>query len=399
MARPKKQKPVYGKTTIKGIEYFRTRITDADGKRVTLYGKTPDELTAKVEEAKRQIADATFRIENPTVKEYAEKWLTMHGAHIRETTLNDYSSKVRNYIIAPLGDKYMAEVTPDDVKTAIVKASKQSASVYRSVQMLYKLIFESAAKSRIISESPCDDLNPRGGKPPKEKTALSSGQITVLLDAVRDLPPYPFVMIGLYAGLRREEILALQWDCVDLEGKAPAIRVRRAWHIDHNRPVITTELKTKAAKRDVPIPPQLVDCLKEVKAASKSDYVIANSDGQPLSGTQWQRLWKYISTRTVEERRYYRYKDGVKTEHIVKPELGQAAAHNGKVIYSIDFHVTPHQLRHTYITNLILAGIDPKTVQYLAGHEHSRITMDIYSHLIYNRPEDLIQKVNQAFKG
>lgn len=399
MARPKKQKPVYGKTTIKGIEYYRTRITDADGKRVTLYGKTPDELTAKVQDAKRQIADAVFRIENPTVKEYAEKWLTMHGAHIRETTLNDYASKVKNYIVAPLGDKYMSEVTPDDVKTAIVKASKQSTSVYRSVQMLYKMIFESAAKSRIIDESPCDDLNPRGGKPPKEKTALSSEQATVLLNAIRGLPPYPFVMIGLYAGLRREEILALQWDCVDLDGTAPAIRVRRAWHIDHNRPVVTTELKTKAAKRDVPIPPQLVECLREVKAKSDSIYVIANSEGQPLSGTQWQRLWKYITTRTAEERRYYRYKDGIKTEHIVKPELGQKAAHNGKVVYSIDFHVTPHQLRHTYITNLILAGIDPKTVQYLAGHENSRITMDIYSHLIYNRPEDLIQKVNNAFKG
>ncbi len=399
MARPKKQLPQYSTTTIKGVEYYRTRIKDLDGKRISLYARTPNELADKVEETKRQLAEATFRIQNPTVEEYADKWLKMHSAHIRETTLSDYSSKVKNYIIAPLGDKYMAEVTPDDVKTAILKASKQSASVYRSVQMLYKMIFESATKSHIINDSPCDDLNPRGGKPPKEKTALSDKQIAILLDAIRDLPPYPFIMIGLYAGLRREEILALQWDCVDLEGIAPAIRVRRAWHIDHNRPVITTELKTKAAKRDIPIPPQLVKCLKEVKAVSKSDYVIANGEGQPLSGTQWQRLWKYITTRSTEERVYYRYKDGVKTKHLVQPVLGEAAAHNGKVIYSIDFHVTPHQLRHTYITNLILAGIDPKTVQYLAGHEHSRITMDIYSHLIYNRPEDLIQKVNQAFKG
>ncbi len=399
MARPKKQKPKYGTTTIKGIEYYRTRITDTDGKRVTLYAKTPDELTAKVEDARRQIANATFRAENPTVKEYAEKWLTMRSAHIRETTLNDYTSKVKNYIIAPLGDRYMADITPDDVNMAITKAAEKSASIYRSVQMLYKSIFLSAYKSNIIDRSPCEDLNPKGGKSAKEKKALTNEQVKILLDAIRNLPPYPFVMLGLYAGLRREEILALQWDCVDLDSKAPSIQVRRAWHIDHNRPVITLDLKTKAARRDVPIPPQLVECLQKVKAGSKSEYVIANSEGQPLSGTQWQRLWKYITTRTTEERVYYRYKEGVKTKHVVQPVLGEAAAHNGKVIYSIDFHVTPHQLRHTYITNLILAGIDPKTVQYLAGHEHSRITMDIYSHLIYNRPEDLIQKVNQAFKG
>lgn len=130
----------------------------------------------------------------------------------------------------------MAEITPDDVKTAIVKASKQSVSIYRSVQMLYKAIFQPAVESHIIDRSPCASLNPKGGKPPKEKKALTDEQVKILLDAIRGCPPYPFVMIGLYAGLRREEILALKWDCVDLEGETPVIRVRRTWHTSHNRP-------------------------------------------------------------------------------------------------------------------------------------------------------------------
>ena len=50
-----------------------------------------------------------------------------------------------------------------------------------------------------------------------------------------------------------------------------------------------------------------------------------------------------------------------------------------KIKYTLDFDVTPHQLRHTYITNLLYAGVDPKTVQYLAGHENSKTTMDIYA--------------------
>ena len=40
-----------------------------------------------------------------------------------------------------------------------------------------------------------------------------------------------------------------------------------------------------------------------------------------------------------------------------------------KLIYAIDFDVTPHQLRHTYITNLLYAGVDPKTVQYVTVNE------------------------------
>ena len=79
------------------------------------------------------------------------------------------------------------------------------------------------------------------------------------------------------------------------------------------------------------------------------------------------------------------------------PVLGEKAAHNGNVVYSLDFQVTPHQLRHTYITNLIYASVDPKTVQYLAGHENSKITMDIYAKVKYNKPEQLSAVVNTAF--
>ena len=45
---------------------------------------------------------------------------------------------------------------------------------------------------------------------------------------------------------------------------------------------------------------------------------------------------------------YYRYVNGQKIPHTVTPVLGERAAHNSDVVYSIDFEVTPHQLRHTY---------------------------------------------------
>ena len=65
----------------------------------------------------------------------------------------------------------------------------------------------------------------------------------------------------------------------------------------------------------------------------------------------------------------------------------------------MDFHVTPHLLRHTYITNLIFEGVDPKTVQYLAGHENSKVTMDIYAKVKYNKPWELAQVVNDALNN
>ena len=191
----------------------------------------------------------------------------------------------------------------------------------------------------------------------------------------------------------------MKWDSIDLDGKTPTIKVCRAWHTEHNRPVISDQLKTKAARRNIPIPPQLVEGLKEVKLKSTSEYVFASSiDGGPLSYTQFARLWKYVTVRSTKPRTYTRYlENGEKLKRTVTPVLGQRATHNNTVIYSMDFQVKTHQLRRTYITNLIYANVDPKTVQYLAGHENIKETLDIYAKVKYNRPEDIAATINSAF--
>ena len=303
MAVKRKRIPRYRKVQVNGYEYYRTDVEGADGKYISLYGKTREELYDKEMAALEQIDNTTFRRKSPTVAEYCEKWLLMQSVHIRATTLIDYTSKVRRHIIAELGEKRMAEVTLDDIQLALVPVSKKSASVYKSVVILYKSIFRAAKESHIIDTNPTIYLNAKGGGvPQEEKQALTDEQVERLLDAIRGLPPYVFVMIGLYAGLRREEILALQWDSVYLDTDAPYLTVRRAWHTEHNRPVILTELKTKAAERNIPLPDCLAECLKEAKKKSTSNYVVANRDGDPLSYTQFKRLWQYIVTRTAKPR-------------------------------------------------------------------------------------------------
>ena len=394
----KKRIPRYGAVEINGIRYYKTYVEDLDGKRIILYGKTREELYDKEMDALEQIDNASFRCKSPTVEEYCEKWLLMQSVHVRATTLTDYTSKVRRHIIKELGDKRMAEVTIDDIQLALVPVSTKSASVYKSLVILYRSIFRSAYESHVIDDNPTIYLNAKGGGvPQKERAALTDEQAGKLIEAVRNLPPYVFVMIGLYTGLRREEILALQWDSVFLDVDAPYITVQRAWHTENNRPIILTELKTKAAKRNIPLPDCLVECLKEAKAESKSEYVISNKEGEPLSYTQFKRLWQYIVTRTAKPRKARKLVDGKYVKYMLYPKLGEKAPHNPNVVYSLDFEVTPHQLRHTYITNLIHSSVDPKTVQYLAGHESSKITMDIYAKVKYNQPDEVVIALAGAF--
>lgn len=316
MAKKRRAIPKYGTVTIGDNEYYRTRIEDADGVRVAIYGRTCEELYDKVNEARDQIDNDTFRRKTPTVKEYAEKWLMLQSAHIRQTTLIDYTSKVKLHVIVPLGHMRIADVTKDDIQLALVPVSKKSASVYKSVVILYKCIFKAAKDSRVIDENPTVFLTAKGGGVPQtDKIPLTDEQVETLLNAVKGLQTYVFVMLGVYAGLRREEILGLKWDSVYLNKKAPYLTVRRAWHTEENKPVILDELKTKAAHRDIPLPDPLLECLKEWKAKSTSEYVISNSDGGPLSYTQFKRLWQFIIIRSTKERFYYKYENGKRVKH------------------------------------------------------------------------------------
>ena len=73
-------------------------------------------------------------------------------------------------------------------------------------------------------------------------------------------------------------------------------------------------------------------------------------------------------------------------------------------LFRIDFSISDSLkivrksvLIYETIINLLYAGVDPKTVQYLAGHENSKTTMDIYARVKYNKPEQLFDVVNSAF--
>ena len=397
MAKKKECIPEYGTTTKNGVMYYRTRITDADGKRVDLYATTREELYKKEQEARQGVEDLVFRKKNPTVADYCEKWLLMHSAKVSKKTLEGYTRSMNKYIVEPLGHMYLSDVTADDIRVAMVPVSKKSAGLYAQVNMLVKCVFYSAERNDLIDYNPSANISAKGGTQAKGKEALTDEQAEILLNTIRGLPPYLFVMIGYYSGLRREEILGLQWDCVFLDVPTPYISVRRAWRTEHNRPVVSTTLKTPAAKRDVPIPQCLVDCLREAKAKSISAYVIADSKGNPLSDSQFGRVWKHVVVRSTKERTCYKMVNGQRIKYKIHPTLGTHQANNPKIVYAMDFTVTPHQLRHTYITNLLHAGVDPKTVQYLAGHENSKTTMDIYAKVKYNKPKELLGIVNQAF--
>jgi len=150
---------------------------------------------------------------------------------------------------------------------------------------------------------------------------------------------------------------------------------------------ISDVLKTDAAARVIPIPAPLLTYLKALKAALPGDElqqrrrcVYGDSDGKPLSLTAFRRRWEAIRCRSTASGR----------------ELGEKVR-NHRYRITLDFYPTPHILRHTYITRLILGGMDLKRVQYLAGHADPKVTLQIYTDLMGHAPEDLISDLDRIF--
>ena len=374
---------------------YRKQIKNENtGKWVPVYGKTKSEVRAKIEARKDQWKQQALTEGCPYVYEYAAKWYRLHTGEVGQKRKDDYSNAINNHICPVIGSMLIKDVTCDDIQEIMAAASGMSSSAQQKIVVTLKRIFAAAEKNGYIKKSPCVDLR-AGGKAAEEKIPLTREQQRKLVNAVHGTKAYPFVMLGLYAGLRREEALGLKWDCVVLDGAAPYISVRRTVRWDgKNSAIESNELKSDAARRTIPIPSQLADCLRAEKAKSAGEYVICNSKGKAMSAASFRRLWDVIHVRTC--RTVKKTVNGNEVETELK--LGDKIK-NHDIFISLDFHVTPHQLRHTYITELILAGTPIKTVQYLAGHATVQLTLNIYTHLMENKPEDIIKFIANTFEA
>ena len=240
--------------------------------------------------------------------------------------------------------------------------SQYSRSVQSKALQTLRSIFDAAVENHIILHSPVSAALEPGGKTPKEKIPLTSEQSQRLLLATSGTRAHAAVALMLGAGLRKEEAVGLMWEDVDLKNGLIHVRHAKAFH--RGKGVVSDQLKSRAAYRSIPTPDWLTQILRAEKVKSTSSFVLAMRDGGSLTESSFDRLWGLIEARTTDN-----------------PEkLGTPVPKHPDVIYSLDFHVHPHLLRHTCITRWVEAGLDMKEVQYLAGHATPDMTMRVYAH-------------------
>jgi integrase len=217
-------------------------------------------------------------------------------------------------------------------------------------------IFDAALEADMIEKLPTRRLRAEG-KAAAPKKALNEQQVDELLEAVRDLTVEPCVMLGLYTGMRRGEACGLRWSDVDLA--AGELSVRRSIKRDNAQYYVGDVPKTGASWRTLKMPASLAERVADRRAWAEGLaeelgvddiddwYVLGGPDGYlrpDIVSRDWTSLARALRLKGTRGRR-----------------------------------PTFHDLRHTFASRLIAAGVDVRTVAALLGHSDASLVLRVYA--------------------
>lgn len=329
-----------------------------DGKRVrkTFYGSTQAEAKAKRDEFMKRYNEGLKEPDN-TLHKWIEQWIPTSSSSAAMCTSNAIQARKLD---AALGDKNISEIRMIDVQKFAKSLADKSFSTVKSVKRVTNRIFADAVRNRIINYNPTDgvrwDYATRGSH-----RALESWEKALIVEHWQVHRTGLWAMLMLFAGLRRGEALALQWEDIDEN----AIHVTKAIHFEGNKAVQGTT-KTEAGVRDVPILPQLKAALEAVRRPTGPVCLDAKGDA--------------VSTEAAFRRGWESWLNAM--ENILNGELPfQPGRRSDKDKNRKQFSVRTHDLRHTFCTMLYNAGVGLKEAQYIMGHADASMTMKVYTHL------------------
>lgn len=318
-------------------------VLTINGKKKYFYGKTKSGVLTKLREYKeQQERGILFDV-------LSDKWWEEHEPLVAYTTAASYKPAKERAALWFRGVP-AKEIEPQQIARHIQEFSKTHASKTVHTQLLvYHLIFKYAVVNGYCKINPARDLSaPVNLK--KEKITSPSQEDINRVKASTGCTFGMFAFWALYTGMRRGELLALDWR--DVDTKARTIQVNKSIYHDSNRPKLKLP-KTKASISTIPI---LDALLQKIQIHPASGLVFPNSQGDYLTNTQFQSLWKT-----------YCKESGI--------------------------HATPHQFRHAFATMLFEADIPPEKMQLLLRHAQLSTTMDIYTDIRENKIKNIYRDV------
>ena len=316
-----------------------------------------------------------------TLGEYlVERWLPAITTTIRPSTHASYTRIVRLHVIPRLGAVKLQSLDPMMLNEfyaallrdgCVLRPGGLSVRTVRYVHAVLHRALRDAMRWQLLTRNVTEAADP-----PKESAAVrpmmqtwSAATLRTFLEATEGDRKQPAWLLLASTGMRRGEVLGLSWSDVDLEGAQLAVR-RTLVAVDMD--VAFSQPKTQRSRRVVALDPTTVIALRawrrrqlEDKVAHGPAYVdhglvFTRADGRPHDPNDFSREFD---------------------RHIARLGLPR---------------IRLHDLRHTWATLALQAGIHPKVVSERLGHSTIAITLDIYSHVtptLQREAADLVANV------
>lgn len=358
---------------------FTKAIPLPDGTRKYVRAKTKEELDEKVTKLKLELHAGVNIKAGTTFAELAQLWFdTYKRPRLRPSSVKTLRDTLNLRILPYIGGMPIRDIKPVHVQKVMLAAADRSHSTQSKVLNAMRGVFDMAVENNLILRSPMTPNIKAYGAKADEVEPLTKEQSARLLDAVKGLRVEPAVALMLGTGLRRAEACGLMWSDIDFTRHTLTVRRSNVFSAGV-KSLLSTDLKSAAAYRTLPLPVWVEDILLETKAHSNSLYVLSLINGDALTEGAFRSMWNTIKARTAD----------------CSSELGTAKPKHPGVIRSLDFHVHPHLLRHTCITRWVETGrYDLKEIQYLAGHASPEITLRVYAHYdLAGRFEETLAKM------
>lgn len=379
--------------SIKNLGNGKFRVIISDG--YTLKGerrRVTKTIQAKsMRDAEKQAIDLASEVQknkvehnnNVTFSELIDKYRMLKEPNLTVKVIDRYEGIIKNFLLPAFGRKkvkdikplhieqYLAELDKDGIRIDGKSGGYHQKTKLHHYTLLHKL-FVYACNWGFITNNPCDRVDP----PRVNKTEAKCYQIEQVKQLLElsenvDIKYKVFLHIALFAGMRRSEIMGLEFK--DFNYINNTVRICRTSQYSKSKGIFTTNiLKNGEPSRTVNIPETTMKLVKEYYAWQQKykkaygdgwkecDRLFTKEDGSPMHpDTPYQWFTKFLKANNM-------------------PEL------------------TVHQLRHTNVSILLSNNVDIVTIAKQHGHDPYTM-LTTYAHLMNKACKEGAEKLENEF--
>lgn len=330
-----------------------------NGKPKYLYSDDPKDLEKQYIEIKHLSYSGTqLSNDNIKLKDFAKKWIEFNSSNKEYRTIEEYKILINNYILPILGHKKIKDVKLYDIKELMKKMENIPTTAKKTLQIIKRILNDAVDNDIIIKNVAQNVKAPKITK--NERLPLTLEEDKMLLSSNNKY--VPFFLFMRYTGMRKEEIVPITINDIDLKNKT--ISINKAVTFIHNKPVLKDTKNNRS--RTVPLLDIIYDLVKDlIENAIKENRTL-------------------LFVKETDKK--------MLTDVAIRRHLESLLNNLNKNENKLKIKFTCHQLRHSYCTMLYYADVKIKKAQELMGHASADMVYNIYTHLDEKREnaEDLI---------